>query len=191
VESARGFRELGDEHWELKVNRRLGWTYEVLGDLRRAREIQEENLRRARARGDAFMEANSLAVIAQYDLNAGRVEPAIPLLDEAHRIHHDRRSTSDRYWDVIIVCRLARALALKGEAVATMRLLACADARFEELEINEGNAERWVLRMNDETMEMVRSTIDKATAARAIEEGRNLTVDEAVTLALDVLRSIG
>jgi hypothetical protein len=90
---------------------------------------------------------------------------------------------------VILVCRFARALALKGEAAATIRLLSCADAGFEELEINEGNAERWVLRMNDRTREMARPSIDDATAAAAAEEGRKLTVDQAVTLALHVLRS--
>ena len=33
AESVRGFRELGDEHWELQASRRLAWTYEELGDL--------------------------------------------------------------------------------------------------------------------------------------------------------------
>jgi predicted ATPase len=188
-ESVRSFRELGDEHWEMQTSRRLAWAYETLGDVPRAREIQQENLRRARAIGDAFIEAKSLAVLAQYELDEGRLEPAIPLLAEAHRIQRGRRGIPDRYWAVILVCRFARALALKGEAAATIRLLSCADAGFEELEINEGNAERWVLRMNDRTREMARPSIDDATAAAAAEEGRKLTVDQAVTLALHVLRS--
>jgi predicted ATPase len=188
-ESVRSFRELGDEHWEMQTNRRLAWTYEELGDVPRAREIQQENLRRARAIGDVFIEAKSLAVLAQYDLDAGRVEPAIPLLAEAHRTQRGRRGIPDRYWAVILVCRFARALALKGEAAATIRLLSCAEAGFEELEINEGNAERWVLRMNDRTREMVSSSIDEPTATASTDEGRRLTVDQAVTLALGLLNS--
>ncbi|MGH2671344.1 MAG: ATP-binding protein [Actinomycetota bacterium] len=180
-ESVRGFRELGDEHWDMQASRRLAWAYESLGDVQRAREIQGENLRRARARGDAFIEAKSLAVLAQYDLEEGRVEPAIPLLEAAHRIERRRRGIPDRYWAVILVCRFARALALKGEAAAAIRLLACAQAGFEELEVNE---ERWVVRMNDQTREMVRAMIDDATAAAATQEGRRLTVDEAVAQAL-------
>jgi tetratricopeptide (TPR) repeat protein len=187
-ESVRGFRELGDEHWEMKASRRLAWTYESLGDLRSAREIQGENLRRARARGDAFMESNSLAVLAQYDLDAGRVEPAIPLLEEAHRIQRSRPSLPDRYWGVVLVCRFARALALKDRAEATLRLLACAEARFEELDINEGKAERWLVRMNDETRQMVSSSIDEGTAADDAEAGRRLTVDEAIESGLKLLR---
>jgi predicted ATPase len=188
AESARGFQELGDEHEELSMKRRLAWAYQELGDLARAREIQEENLRRARAAGDAFMEASSLSALAQYDLDAGGVGPATRLLEEAHRIHRDRAGSPDRYWDAIVVCRLARALALKGEAFATIRLLACADIQFEELEINKSNSERWVVRMNDDTREMVSSTTDAVTAARAAEEGRKLPVEEAVEFALDLLR---
>jgi predicted ATPase len=187
-ESVRGFRELGDEHWEMQTSRRLAWAYESLGDLQRAREIQEDNLRRARERGDAFIESRSLAVLAQYHLDQGRVEPAIPLLAEAHRIGGDRPGIPDRYQEVILVCRFARALALKGRTAEAIRLLSCADAGFEELEVNQGSAERWVIRMNDLTRELVGSSIDEATAASEAEEGRKLSVDDAVALALDNLR---
>jgi predicted ATPase/class 3 adenylate cyclase len=188
-ESVRGFRELGDEHWEMQTSRRLAWAYESLGYLGRAREIQEDNLRRARAAGDAFIESRSLAVLAQYELDQGNVEPAIPLLAEAHRIGGGRPGIPDRYQEVILVCRFARALALEGEVTTAIRLLSCADAGFDELEVNEGSAERWVVRMNEQTREIVGSSIDDATTAAAVEEGRRLSVDQAVTLALGVLRS--
>jgi tetratricopeptide (TPR) repeat protein len=189
AESAEGFRALGDEHRELQATWRLAWTYEALGDLQRARELQADNLRLARARGDASTEAISLAMLAQYDLDEGRVEPAIPLLEEAHRIWRDRPSSPDRYWYAVLLCRFARALAQKGEPAAAIRLLACADARFEELEIGESNAEPWLVRMNEETREMVRPLIEEPVAAKANEDGWKLTVDEAVTLALVTLRS--
>jgi predicted ATPase/class 3 adenylate cyclase len=184
-ESARGFRELRDEHWEMQTRRRLAWVYESLGDLRLAREIHEENLRRARARGDAFMESRSLAVLAQYELDQGLVGPAIPLLVEAHRIGDGRPGIPDRYQEVILMCRFALALALKGETAAATRLLACADAGFEELEVD---AERWIVRMNDRTRGMVSSSIDEAIATEQADAGRKLTVDEAVEFALGLLR---
>ena len=84
------------------------------------------------------------------------------------------------------MCRFALALALEGEAAAAIRLLGCAEAGFEEIEVDE---ERWVVRMNDRTRELVRAMIDEAAAAAEAEEGRRLTVDQAVTLALDALRS--
>jgi predicted ATPase/class 3 adenylate cyclase len=184
AESAEGFRALGDEYWELQATWRLGWTYESVGDLQRARDVHEDNLRRARATGDAFIEASCLALLAQYDLNQGHLEHAIPLLEEAHRIWRVRPSSRDRYWDAILLCRFARAFALKREPAAAIRLLACADARFEELEIGESNAEPWLVRMNDQTRDMVRPLIDESATARAVEEGRKLSIDEAVTLAL-------
>ena len=185
-ESVRGFRDLGDEHWEMQTSRRLAWAYEELGDATRAREIQEDNLRRARALGDAFIESRSLAVLAQYHLDEGRVEPAVPLLAEAHRVGRGRPGIPDRYQEVILVCRFALALALVGEAAAAIRLLGCAEAGFEEIEVDE---ERWVVRMNDRTRELVRGMFDEAAGAAEAEEGRRLTVDQAVTLALDALRS--
>jgi predicted ATPase/class 3 adenylate cyclase len=184
-ESVRGFEELGDEHWEMQASRRLAWSYEELGDLARAREIHRENVQRARDRGDTFIEARSLAVLATYELEEGHVEPAIPLLEEAYRLARDRPGLPDRLAQVINVSRFARALALTGEAEATIRLLACSDARFEDLELP---AERWVDRMNDRTRELIGTTVDGATAARASEEGRKLTVDEAVALAVRLLR---
>jgi predicted ATPase len=186
AESVRGFRELGDEHWEMQASRRLAWAYDSLGDIDRAREIHEENVRRARASGDAFLESRSLAVLAQYHLDRGDVEPAIRLLEESHRVGRDRRGIPDRFAQAILVCRFALALALTGEAAASVRLLSCADARFDDLEVPQ---ERWVERMNDRTRELIGWTVDEAAAAREADAGRKLTVDEAVTLALDALRS--
>ena len=184
-ESVRRFRGLGDAHWEMQASRRLAWAYEALGDLPRAREIHEENLRRARATGDSFIEARSLSVLAQYYLEESDVQPAIPLLADAYRIGRGRPGIPDRYQEVILVCRFALALALEGHAETALRLLACAEVGFEELEVVQ---EHWVERINDRTRELASSTIDDALAAHLVEQGRKLTAVEAVTLALEELR---
>ena len=186
-ESVRGFRELGDDHWEMQTSRRLAWAYEALGDDRRARRIHEENLRRARAMGDSLTEAKSLAVLAQYHLEEGNVEPATTLMAEVNEILRGRRGISYQYEALTLLCRFAHALALKGEGTATIRLLSCAAAGFEELDIGVANAEGWILRMNDGSREMVRAAIDEATEAAAVEEGRRLNIDGAVELALEIL----
>jgi tetratricopeptide (TPR) repeat protein len=185
-ESVQRFRDLGDEHWEMQTSRRLAWAYESLGDLPRARSIHEENLLRARASGDAFVEARSLDVLAQFHLDAGHVEPAIPMLMEAHRIKSGRQGTIYRYQGTVLACRVAFALALVGEGAAAIRVLSCADASFEELEFGEGNLEAWIVGMNARTQELVRH-IDEATAAAATDEGRKLTIDEAVAQAFELL----
>jgi predicted ATPase/class 3 adenylate cyclase len=189
-ESAGLFGELSDEHWTLQAIRRLAWSYEELGDLERARALQEEILRRARASGDEFLEAKALSALAQYALDEGRVDDAvISNLEKAHRIYRGRRSHHDRYWDAILVCRFARALALEGRAAAAAQLLACFESLVEEMRAESGSAlvESWVVRMNEVTLTAIRDRLDEAAIAEEWEQGRALTADEAVALTLDLL----
>jgi hypothetical protein len=183
----RLFDELGDEHWALQASRRLAWSYEELGDVAHARAIQKDMLQRARASGDRFIEAKALAVLAQYHLDEGRVdETVISNLEQAHHIERERRDHPDRYWHAILVCRFARALALCGRATAAVQLLGSFEALMEELGIS--SVEAWVQRMNDDTLAAARTALDEAGTAEAWEQGRRLTADEAVALALDRLR---
>jgi predicted ATPase len=187
-ESVRLFDRLGDEHWALQVSRRLAWSYEELGDVEHARAIQREMLRRARASGDKFIEAKALAVLAQYELDEGRVdETVISNLEQSHHIERERRDHPDRYWHAILVCRFARALALRRRARAAVELLACFEALMEEIGVTF--VEAWVRRMNDETLAAARTHLDESGVAEAWEEGRRLTADKAVALALSELRS--
>jgi len=188
TESVQLFREVDDEHWAQQGSRRLAWSYEGLGDLERARALHEEGLRWARASGDEFIEARSLAVLAQYILEEGRIDEAIPMLADAHRIHRDRPDQPDRYWDAVLLCRFAQALALKGRAEAAVRLLSSFDRVVEEI---EGPRELWVTRMNDATLARARDGLDDAAIAAAWEHGHALRVDEAVALALDSLGAAG
>jgi hypothetical protein len=47
--------------------------------------------------------------------------------------------------------------------------------------------ETWFAKMNDETLDAVRAQLDDADIAEAWEQGRALTADEAVALALESL----
>jgi predicted ATPase/class 3 adenylate cyclase len=183
-ESLRLFQDLGDDHYTLRARQRLAWSHEGLGDLDRARELHEENVRQARATGDAFSEARSLSVLAQYSLDAGELEGVVPKLEEAHRIHREGPNIPDRYWDAILLCRFARALALKAERAPALRLLACWEASFEELGIDPNKTEGWLMEMNEETRRRLGTSFAEAAASEARDEGRKLTVDEAVALAL-------
>ncbi len=184
-ESARLFTELGDEHNSLQATRRLAWTYEELGDLERARALNENILRRARATHDAYMEAQSLGVLAQYALEEGRIdESVISMLKETHSIHRERPDHPNRYWDAITVCRFARALALAGRVAPAAQLLSSSEALLEELGVH---VDTWLAKMNQETLTRVRAHLDEASIAEAWERGRALTADEAVALALDSL----
>jgi hypothetical protein len=157
----------------------------VAGDLDRARAIHEENVRRARAVGDVFVEARTLATLGQYRLEAGDVDGAIPFFVESHRLHSDRPNLPDRYSDAMIACRFARALALRGRPRQALMLLGCWEVASAEMGVSR---EEWLEEINEETTRIVAPSLDETTADDARNEGRKLTVDHAVTLALDALR---
>jgi hypothetical protein len=82
------------------------------------------------------------------------------------------------------LCGRASALAvLLGKADAAARLLSCFEAQRERI----GVSEAWVVRMNEETLAAIRARLDEGAFVEAWEQGRALTIDEAVALALDSL----
>jgi predicted ATPase len=179
-ESIRLFREIGDERNTLEAARVLAWTCRELGDLDRARELLEDNVRRAHALGDKQIEARSLDTLAGYAVDEGRVEDALRMLKDAYRLN---RELGDIYWMPIIVCRLGRALAAAGSARLAARILSSGEALLEEI----GSESSWIARMNEETLATIRTQLDEPILVEAWEEGRALTADAAVALALDSL----
>jgi hypothetical protein len=82
----------------------------------------------------------------------------------------------------VTLARFASVLARDGRLEMAARLLSRADALHDEV----GFAiEPWIARMNEQTRVDIRTQIDEPIVAQAREQGRALTVDEAVALALD------
>jgi len=179
-ESLRLFRELGDEHSELLATRNLAWTYEELGDRERARAVHEENLRRARTTQNGRIEASALGSLAMIATDDGRVEEAAALLRESLRIHRDLGDVLDTAVDL---CRFASVLAVQGRAGTAARLLSSFEALGDDIE----GRRRAVAAMNAETLAIIRTQLEEAAFAEAWEQGRELTADDAVALALDSL----
>ena len=82
------------------------------------------------------------------------------------------------------LCRCAHALAAVGEGPTAAQLLGASQAVFEGI----GASPPWLARMNDQTVAAIREQLDEPAVAEAREQGRALSVDEAVGLALDSLR---
>jgi len=178
-ESLRRFRELGDEHSTMMANDALAGVFEDLGDLEHARRLHEDNLRRAGAQSNRRFIARSLGQLAPYARDEGRVEDAISMLKESLRILRD---LDDRLGIADDFGRLARTLAVAGQAETAIRLVSCSEALYEE---TGRSVASWTAKRNEETLSTVRSTLDDAAFAEAWEDGRALTLDEAVALALD------
>jgi tetratricopeptide (TPR) repeat protein len=178
LECIRLYGDLGEEHAAVEAVRDLGWTYEEVGDLPRARELYEDGLRRARTLANERLEARLLGGLAVVAVAEGRVHEARALLKENFPMYlalDDLRGTGEN------LCRSAHALAAAGSAATAARLLGSSEAVFEGI----GARPPWLTRLNDETLVAIREQLDDAAVAEAWEQGRALTVDEAVALALD------
>jgi len=177
-QSVEAFRELGDEHFTLLATRLLAWMSYELGDRGRARVLHEDVVRRARALGNQRMQATSLGALAEYAINEGRVQDALPMLKESTHIYSD---LGERREIRVNLCRFARALAVEERAATAVRVFASSEALREEIGAGE---ESRVADLNDGTLAIVRTRLDETAFAAALEQGRSLTPDEGVALAL-------
>jgi predicted ATPase/class 3 adenylate cyclase len=177
--SVRRHREVGDEHAALAAAAPLAWVYDELGERERGRALEEENLRQARALGNKRIEAYSLSGLAMHALHEHRFQDALTLLKESLRIHRDRAVAWDIAYDVQ---HFGRILAAAGRAETAARLLSSGEAQLEEAGFGRNP---FFVRGREEALADIRAHLDEAATGAAWEEGRKLTVDEAVALALD------
>jgi tetratricopeptide (TPR) repeat protein len=186
-ESMRLFEELGDHYHVLRTRQRLAWAHEGLGHMEQARDLHEQNVREARETGDRYAEARSLSVLATYTLEAGELEGVVEKLEAAHRLHREGTNMPDRYNGALMLCRFARALVLADEPAAAARLFGAWEAAFEEIGVDPG-AEKWIAEMNEPPRAAIAAALSEEAGAAEAAEGRKLSVDAAVELALRLLR---
>jgi tetratricopeptide (TPR) repeat protein len=180
-ESLALFRQAGDERNAVAATRTLAFTYHSRGDLERARTLHESNLAQAQALGFKETEAGTLGSLAMIAFEQGRVEDALALGKQNLLACRDLGSLQGIAQSL---CRSAGTFAvLPGKADTAARLLSCFEALREQI----GVSEAWVARMNEETLATIRTQLDEAGFAEAWEQGRKLTADEAVALALKSL----
>jgi predicted ATPase len=181
-ESVQRFRALGDEHSTVMATHMLAWAYSELGERERARTLDEENLRRARELHSDQVVATTLDKLASYAIDEGRADDAVSLATESLRVYRD---AGDSMGAAIELCRCAHAIASTGRGATTAaRLLSGSEVLQEE---GIGGTMPWVARIKEETLPLLRKQLDEAAFAEAWEQGRALTVDEAVALALSAL----
>jgi predicted ATPase len=184
IESVRLFREVGDDVSLMWATRTLAFIYNTIGDRERARPLYEENLRRAHAHGDKTLEAALLGALATVAVDEGRFDDAVSIGKASLRLISD---VPDRLLVEARICSAARVLAALGKAAIAARLLSHAESLFEET----GAREPWVARMNEKTLVEIREQLDEAALAEAWEQGRRVTADEAVAMAVSAMDEAG
>jgi len=177
-ESLRLFEELGDDHYWGIVAFNLGWALDELGGRERSRMLNEESLRRARAAGNTRTIVFALDLLTVIALREGHVTEALSLVKESLPLSlelHDPGVTADH------LRNFSSVYAAGGKAEVAVRLLGFAMKQYEELGLY---LPAYVVKNKGETLEAVRAWLDDDEIERAWEEGRRLTVDRAVALAL-------
>jgi len=175
--SVHTFQELGDEHLTMVATFNLAWMCEELGDQRSAADLHEQNLRQAREAGNPRIEALSLTALADRKALPGEIQEALSMLHDAYLIV---REVGDRVEAADILSRFASILASTGRAATAARLLSCNQAEREQF----GGTRFWVTPRNDETLAAIRAQLDDDALDAAWEEGKHLSVEEAVALAV-------
>jgi predicted ATPase/class 3 adenylate cyclase len=181
-EGLKGFQDVNDEPRVMWATRTLAWAHAELGDLGQARVLYEDALRRARAAGNRLFESVVLGSLSWLALAEGRVADCPALLSQSLRI---KRDIGDLNETATGLGHAAGALAAMGRVDAAARLIGSYEAMVEEI----GGSEPWVRRMRDETLTVVGAALEPAELESALLEGRKLTADKAIALALDALNA--
>lgn len=178
-DSRQAFRALGDESYAQLASRSLAWMYYALGDRLRALATHEDNLVRARASGNRRMEGATLSVLASYALEDGLVDKAVKLLTQGTRITGKIGLVSDLVDNLYLFARVG---SLQDQEAVAARLFAAAEAAIGRL----GSTRDWAAKDDAATLTRVRTQLDDTAFAAAWEQGRNMSVEEAVALALEL-----
>jgi len=149
-----------------------------LGDLEQAKAFYEDLLRGARSADDTQMEARALATLSQFASDDDRNQDALDLLNDAYRLDREFGDPFEIANDLVY---FARTLAFADRAGTAVRLVSLYEAMCEELGMPQMS---WVAKIKEDAMSRARTLLDEAGFAEAWEQGRRLTADKAVALAL-------
>ena len=179
LEALKLFDELGDEAGAVIALANMGVAHRRLGELDRARSCHREAVRRARKLGNHHYLALSLCELGISELeNANGIE-AGRLLREALRVTHDTGGLALVPWIVWSLAveasregSYARAAQLAGVAERCMRV---AGSEFES------DDAAWV----GKALDRARTEIGEDAFDRAREQGEALSMEDAVSCALE------
>jgi predicted ATPase/class 3 adenylate cyclase len=177
-EAARRFEDLGDRQYALIATSNLAWISEESGDVALGRTIRKQALEMAREAGNERMIANIGAELGIIRVDEGRPDDGLALLAEALAINLER---GDRQHVAIDLGRVAYALAHVGRLADAARMLAASRGAFESI---GAAVPFWAAERDGTTLERIRAALPDDEVERATTEGRSMSVEEAVALAV-------
>ena len=177
AESLRLFLETGEQDYALVARFNLAWAHAELNDRVSARSLHEENLAWAREISNEGIEASALAQLAMLALIDGRLQDARTQLRSAIAIARELDDPLEVAYDL---CRFASLSSANADHRTSLQLIARADALREEI---GASFEAWAVALNGDTLASCQSNLGEEFA-QVWDDGRGLTVDEAIELAL-------
>ena len=172
-------RGLGDWDKAIRANRTRAWMYEELGDKARFWALTEENLEHARAHGHRRIEARSLGALSERAASEGRFGDAHALRSQSCRIDLELGNLPFLSVDLI---RFALIAARMGRPGVAAQLLSRAAVFTHEIGYT---LESWMTLETEEAIAAVRAQLDDSAFDEAWEAGAELSLDEAIALALE------
>jgi predicted ATPase len=175
------YSQLQDEGGKLWALLGMSDIYQAMGDYQPAAALLEESIVLARKLNDRMALGYSLNNLGEILLYADAFIRASDLLNESLAIFRD---IDDHFglWQSII--GRARIAAVAGKAAQAARLVACVDALSTKAELSPSNWQPEHRNNYSRTLAAIRVQLDEATFAAAWEEGRALTLEQAVADAL-------
>ena len=173
------FERLGDDHYAMLCRFHLGWALSELEEPGRAWELDQQNLAAARATGNVRIEALALESMAwHHRVRFAELEEALESDRGALRIWREVGET----WKVPdSLTRVAVTLAMMGRADDAARLHGRSSAMWEELGLSRPGH---VVHRDAEIERLVTEQLGTGGMEARVAEGRGMTNEEAVRLAL-------
>lgn len=177
-DSLQRFTELDADHDVQLVLFNLSWACDELGDEQRARDLADECLRRARASGARRNLAFALDLMLSFARDDDRVDEAIEAALESLRI---RRDEGDVQHQLDGLSRLASIHVRADRAAEAATFLSSSVHLHEKLGIL---LPLYQEKRNEDTLQLIRASLDEDELAEWWVRGEMLTLDAAVALAL-------
>jgi predicted ATPase/Flp pilus assembly protein TadD len=171
-------RKLGDRQRVMAVLLNMGYATMVRGDFERAEALLEESLAMSRESKDPFANSSALLALGIVATRRGDHGRAKTLLEESLVLSRKLGSMGNIAEGLETLAEMSEAL---GDAPRAARIWGAADA------LREITGSPWLpleRRLHEPYLESARSRMDEADWTKAWEEGRTMTLDEAISFAL-------
>ena len=177
-ETVRLMAELGYEQYVGQATFNLQWALDELGERERAEMLAEQNLLRARSIQSTNLEAAALETLAGYAHDDGRYDDALSMTRDALGLNVELGDV-EHVLDGLGRIANTHVSAARGGLAA--ELLSASLTLHEDVGLSIPLYQR---RRNEKMLEVIHEQLNEGAFAEAWERGKQLTLDEAVALAL-------